>query len=192
MGKKKQKHGRQMSRNEILAQMKHVRNLKQSADKSPFTGIAVLTNYIFWKEDKWGQIRLTRYNQIVNQYETAINDGEITVEELSERVWDKADFKVEFIQWQNKPQGDSLRDRLNAEIIESNNTINQYAARHLTVHFAALIDLGWGLKRLERNKDQINAYLDRLDEDELHIMDMHKDLVNGVGIYVEMPFWQVS
>lgn len=190
MGKKK--HGRQMSRNEICAQMKKVRDIKQSADKSPFTGIAILANYVSWKEDKWGQIKLARYDQIVNDYETAINAGEIAVEELSDRLWDKAEFKIEFTQWGYESGGKTLRDQLNAELIRSNNVINQYAARHLTVHFNALMDLGYGKKRLERNKDQMTDYLDRADRGEIPIMQMHKELLDGVGIYIEMPKWRVS
>lgn len=87
-------------------------------------------------------------------------------------------------------RGNSLKDRLNAELIRSNNIINQYARRHLTVHFNALIDLGYGKKRLERNRDQMNDYLKRIDREELHIMQMHKELLDGVGIYIEMPRWQ--
>lgn len=179
-----------MSRDEIIRSMKQVRDIKQSADKSPFTGVATLANYVLWKEDGWGQTRLARYDQIVHDYETAINAGEITPEELSDRIWDKAEFKIEFIRWEAEKHGNSLIDRMNAEIREANNTINFYAARHLTVHFNALMDLGYGKKRLERNKDQMNEYLRRLDRDELHIMQIHKELLDGVGIYVEMPRWK--
>ena len=42
-------------------------------------------------------------------------------------------------------------------------------------------------ERLERNKDWMNDYLKRLDNDELHIMQMHKELLDNVGIYIERP-----
>ena len=185
MGKKK--HRRYLTKDEILASMRKVRDIKQTADRSPFTGISILANYVLWKEEGKGQKKLAEYNQIVNGYETAINAGEVTVEELSARVWEKGHFKIEFEPWENATCKNNLVDRLNAELINANNVIHQYAARHLTVHFASLIDLGYGKKRLERNKDWINDYLRKCDNDEMHIMDMHQELVDKVGIYIERP-----
>lgn len=181
----KRKHGRQLSRNEIIQKMKKVSDMRRSAETSPFTGVAILANHVLWKKDGWGQIKLTRYNQIVNDYENKINAGEVEVETLSDRLWNKAEFRLEYVPFESC-HGSSLRDRFDNEVIEFNNRIHLLATRHLTVHFNALMDLGYGKKRLERNKDWLNEYLRESEKGTFNIMDLHRELVDGVGIYIEI------
>lgn len=181
----KRKHVRQMSRDEIIKKMKLVSDMRRSAETSPFTTVAILANHVQWKKEGWGQTKLARYNQIVNDYETAINAGEVEIEYLSDRLWDKAEFRLEYVPFESC-HGSSLRDRLNNEVIEFNNRIHLLATRHLTVHFNALMDLGYGKKRLERNKDWLNEYLRESEKGTFNIMDLHRELVDGVGIYIEI------
>lgn len=181
----KRKHGRQMSRDEIIKNMKQVSDMRRSAETSPFTTVAILANHVQWKKEGWGQIKLTRYNQLVNDYETAINAGEVEVETLSDRLWNKAEFRLEYVPFESS-SGSSLRDRFNNEVIEFNNKIHLLATRHLTVHFNALMDLGYGKKRLERNKDWLNEYLRESENGALNIMDLHRELIDKVGIYIEI------
>ena len=72
--------------------------------------------------------------------------------------------------------------------MEANNTINEMSTRYLLIHFNVLMDMGYGKTRLERNKDAINKWLTTLTEaDGVGVMDLHKELAEDAGIYVEMP-----
>ena len=50
------------------------------------------------------------------------------------------------------------------------------------------MDMGYGKKRLERNKDLINENLRNIHTDDgTRIMDLRKELIEKAGIEIEMP-----
>ena len=50
------------------------------------------------------------------------------------------------------------------------------------------MDMGYGKKRLERNKDLINHNLGNIHtENGTRIMELRQELIDKAGIFVEMP-----
>lgn len=50
------------------------------------------------------------------------------------------------------------------------------------------MDMGYGKKRLERNKDFINDNLRNIQTDDgTRIMELRKELIEQAGIFIEMP-----
>lgn len=183
---------RHLSKNEILAKMKEVQKLKNSSDKTPFTGMSTLCNYVLWKKEGWYQKKLGEYNEKVLAYWEQLYTGEIELQTLSDRLWDKADFKIEFVPYTEKDivtkKKNSFLYEMEKRVIDANNTINEVSARHFTIHFNVLMDMGYGKKRLERNKDYLNGMLGVISSaSDQRIMDLHRELYEEAGIYIEMP-----
>ena len=183
---------RQLSKNEILAKTKQLQMLKRSSYRSPFTGMSVLCNYTLWHDEKWYQKKLGEYNSLVAAYDKRLDDEEITLEEISKRLWDKAEFTVEWVEFTDKDITVSKKDKflysLEQKIIGYNNTINQMSTIYFLIHFNVLMDMGYGKKRLERNKDLINHNLGNIHtENGTRIMELRQELIDKAGIFVEMP-----
>ena len=185
----KRKH---LTKDQILAIAREAQIMRNSSIRSPFTGMSTLCNYVLWKDEKWYQKKLAAYNQAVAEYDNRLDAEEITLKEMSDRLWNKADFTVECVKQTEK---DILVNRkmkflyeMEKNIIDCNNTINEMSTRYMLIHFNVLMDMGYGRTRLERNKDYINERLKTVTVVEGEkIMDLHKELYEGAGIYIEMP-----
>ena len=175
--------------------MRESKRLLNHSNKSTFTGMVTVCNYTLWKNEGWYQKKLADYNAAFAVYETKIDNGELTLKELQDRLWDKADFSVEYVEFTEKDihsRKNSFMYGIEKQVMEANNIINELSARYFLMHFNVLMDMGYGKKRLERNKDQINELLNTITSDEedkskKRIMDLHKELYEEAGIYIEMP-----
>jgi hypothetical protein len=50
------------------------------------------------------------------------------------------------------------------------------------------MDMGYGRKRLNRNMKYINSWLARVNhEGDMSIMQLHRELFEEAGIFIEMP-----
>ena len=184
-----------LTKNEILAKCKQLQEAKHYADKSPFTGMATLCNWVLWKEEKWYPKKLAEYNSRVAEYDRRIDDGEITLSSIRERLKAKADFDVDMVQFSYSDIRVSEKKnrflyRLEKGMVDANNTINEISVRYILMHYAVLMDMGYGSKRLNRNKDSVNRWLERVTEPGEHgdrILDLRRKLIDEAGIFIEMP-----
>lgn len=179
-----------MSKMELLRQYKRVKNIKANADRAPFTCMATLCNYVLWKEEKWYQKKLFEYNQRVNECDRMLDDGEITLEDIQDRLDKKADFIVgiegESRKYSKKPK--NFIQQMEREIAAANDWISDMSARYILIHYQVLMDMGYGHKRLNRNRECIRGWLDRVDQDgDVSIRRLHKELYEDAGILIEMP-----
>lgn len=190
IGMAKQKH---LTKNELLRRVKNLQDLKRNTSRAPFTGMATLCNYVLWKEEKWYQKKLAEYNQRVAEYDRRLDDGEITIFSLRRRLKKCADFDVDYAPYTYADitvpkKKNSFLYQMEKQIVDANNEINDWSVRYILIHYNVLIDMGYGYKRLNRNKDQLNRWLGVGSQDEgMRIMDLHRELIEGVGIYIEMP-----
>ena len=170
--------------------VQETKKLTASSESTAFTGIATLCNYVLWHDEKWSQNKLIEYHTAVTEYDRKFYDGEITIEQMSKRLWDKAGFTIEYV-----PQAEEdtylknkfFRD-MEQRTIKAGNIINEMSQQYLLIYFNVLMDSGYGKKRLNRVKDNLNKWLDITSKDTgKKIMDLHRELVDKVGIYVEMP-----
>lgn len=179
-----------MSKMELLRRFKEVKDIKANAGKAPFTGMATLCNYVLWKEEKWYQKKLAEYNQRVNECDRMMDDGEITLEEIQKRLWDKGGFEVRTVDEVQRHSGKtrSFAQQMEREIVEANNQINDMSCRYILIHYQVLMDMGYGHKRLNRNMKYINSWLARVNhEGDMSIMQLHRELFEEAGIFIEMP-----
>ena len=179
-----------MSKMELLRRYKEVKDIQATADKAPFTGMATLCNYILWKEEKWYQKKLAEYNQRVHECDRMMDDGEITIEGIQKRLYDKAGFDVRVVEevCTRSKKSKNFLDQLERQTIEANNQINDMSARYFLLHYQVLMDMGYGHKRLNRNMNYINKWLSRVNRDgDTNIMELHRELIDGAGIFIEMP-----
>lgn len=184
---------RHMTKNEILRAYNELLIMRKNADKAPFTSMATLCNYILWKDEKWYQKKLADYNQRIADCDRMLDDGVLTLEGINEKLFEKAEFKVDYVPFTyadiKVSEKMGLLYKMEKEIIDNNNTINEMSVRYFLLHYWVLMQMGYGKTRLERNKDYINKRLGEINRDDKYrIMDLHRELLNSAGIYIEMPY----
>lgn len=179
---------RHLTRDELLQQLKHTANVRRKAASAPFTGMAILGNYVLWKTEGWRQKRLAEYNERVRYYYNS--DPDIKV--LSDRLFEKSEFTVEvrYHQEQDNRYKKSHRYHHDMEkkLMDAEDEINRCSQKYLLIHFNVLMDMGYGRKRLIRVKDAMNQMLEDIgDPMGKDAMVLRQELMDGVGIIIEMP-----
>lgn len=177
-----------LTKDELLQQLKHTANVRRKASSAPFTGMAIMGNYILWKTEGWYQKRLAEYNQRVREY----YDSDPDIRGLSERLFDKTDFTIEVechkAQDNRYKKSQGYRYNMEQKLMEAEDEINLCSQKYLLIHFNVLIDMGYGKKRLNRVKDAMNLKLKEVgDPMGKGAMEMRQELIDGVGIVIEMP-----
>lgn len=179
---------RHRSKEELIRQALEFKRRKDTCYTAPFTGMAIICNYTLWKTEGFTQNKLAKYNQIVDTYYQGINGGSTDVKDLADRLYEKAEFKIEFAEYTEDDILVSKKDKyaysLNRQNIEINNTINKSCCEYLNVCFNALMDMGYGNMRLNRVRA---AVTEQLNNSGGKVMDLHQELIDGVGIYIEKP-----
>ena len=177
-----------LSKNELLQQMKYVSKMRSKATSAPFTTMSVLSNWTLWKTEGWGNIRLADYNQRVADYYAE----EYDMTALSDRLMQKADFSVE-VKYHTYDdncykKSKKYRHTMEQKLMEADDEINRCSQKYLLIHFNVLMDMGYGKIRLNRVKDAMNENLNQYRSDiDISVMDWRRELVEKVGIYIEMP-----
>lgn len=177
-----------LTKTELLQQLRYAANVRRKASSAPFTGMAILGNYILWKTEGWGQKRLAKYNAKVAEYYSAEPD----VQKLSNRLNHKADFTIEVVyhsENDNRYQkSKKYRYSMEQKLMDAEDEINRCSQKYLLIHFNVLMDMGYGKARLTRIKDAMNEKLkENSDPMGTGAMEMRRELMDGVGICIEMP-----
>ncbi len=170
---------------ELLQQLKHTANVRRKASSAPFTGMAILGNYILWKTEGWYQKRLAEYNERVREY----YDMDIDIKVLSNRLYKAAEFNVEFeyhkAQDNQYKKSRRYRHSMEQKLMEAEDEINLCSQKYLLIHFNVLIDMGYGKKRLNRVKDAMNRKLEEVSNPMgKGAMEMRQELMDGVGVII--------
>lgn len=177
-----------LTRAELLQQLKHTANVRKKASSAPFTGMAILCNYILWNEEGYGQKRLAEYNRRVAEY--YISDPDIR--KLSDRLMEKADFSVD-VAYHDETDNryrktQKYRRDMQQKLMDAEDEINRCSQKYLLIHFNVLMDMGYAKKRLTRVKDALNKKLAEVsDPMGDSAMRMRQELIDKVGIIIEMP-----
>lgn len=181
-----------LTKAELLAQIKHTANVSRKSASAPFTGMAILCNYVLWKTEGYGQKRLADFNQMVNDYYERDMEDELDVKELADRLMEKAEFVVE---WEPHKESDNhyskhkkYRHFMEQKLLDAEDEINRCSTKYLLIQFNVLMDCGWGKVRLTRYKDALNKQLWQVkDPNGDGALRMRAELMNGTGIIIEMP-----
>lgn len=175
---------------EIARLMVELQRLRKTAQRSPFTGLLTVFCYVLWKDYKYSQTKLAKFCEDFSKYDLEYEDADI--EELSENLWNYADWKVEFTPFTERDYPlykSPLARKVVREQVKANNEINEKATRYLTYGFTVLMNDGTKKQKLTNIKDKIQKRIDEITKEDRdkEIMDLWKELIDGAGIYIEKP-----
>lgn len=181
---------RHLSKKELFAELQSVSRLRKTRESSPFTTMAIISNYVLWKSEKYTQGKLAKYNQLVAEYYAKIDRGEVTKEYMSDRLMDKVGWtchSVDFTINDYKKENNKLLRQLTEKMVEVDNDISRAGTLYNIVFFNVLMDCGYGKVRLNRVNEAIGNLYRYLEVENKKVVDLHHELINKVGIFIEMP-----
>jgi hypothetical protein len=142
---------------EILKIMRKTELLKQSAERSPFTGILTLFCYTLWKDYKYSQTRLSDFCGKFTEYNEKYENEPYT--ELQSRLNDFADWTIEYKEFTEAdyPHYKSVvAQKCILEQVRCNNLINELSTRYILYGMVILMEDGFSKKKLTNFKDKFS------------------------------------
>lgn len=177
----------------ILRLRRETELLRQSAERSPFTGILTLFCYTLWKDYKYSQTKLSDFCCKFTEYNEKYENEPYT--ELQNRLNDFAEWTIEyqvfteadFPRYKSKIAQDCIREQ-----VRCNNRINDLSTRYILYGMVILMEDGFGKKKLTNFKDKFSDRMDKAVDkcNGKDFMDLWKELVENTGIYIEKPIFE--
>lgn len=177
----------------ILRLRRETELLRQSAERSPFTGILTIFCYTLWKDYKYSQTRLSDFCGKFIEYNEKYENEPFT--ELQSNLMDYADWTIEyqvfteedFPRYKSKIAQDCIREQ-----VRCNNLINDLSTRYILYGMTILIESGFQKRKLTNFKDKFNKYIEITSDDskKIGVMDLHKEPADNTGIYIEKPIFE--
>lgn len=183
---------RQLSKKEIISQIKKIQKFKKASSFIPFSTMAIFCNHILWKDEHWEQDALAEYNQIVANYYRELENENNSVEKMLERIYAKAGFPIETILLTEdnikSPCKQSFQYKMEKKVIEADNTIKEMSKQYFAAHYNALLDMGYTKQQMEKNKDTVNMWFSKFSTlGGPKISNWHTELAEEAGIIIEIP-----
>ena len=182
---------RHLTPKEIMAQCKAVAREKRMAERTPWSAMSIMCSYVIMKKEGFKGQRILRITNKVNELEEQWEKGEITIEEISNCLCEKADWTIGWKAYTEndiKAKKGSYQYWIDQKQIEPQNTINEQATRYMLFFFTALMDeFGFGKDRLTRVQDYMNELLESYQKDKTTVHEWKKALLEEAGVVVEMP-----
>lgn len=186
MGKK-----RHLTPAEIKEQCKRIAGESRMADRTPWTAMGIMLSYVIMRKEGFKGQRISRIANKVNEMEADWADGKIDLKEISKRLYDKADWTIEYKAYtvdDITARKGSYQYWLDSKQIAPQNTINEQATRYMLFLFTALMDeYGFGKDRLTRVEEYMNELLLQYQEDKTTVREWSRALLAEVGVVMEPP-----
>ena len=186
MGKK-----RHLTPAEIKEQCKRIARESRMADRTPWTAMGIMLSYVIMRKEGFKGQRISRIANKVNEMEADWADGKIDLKEISKRLYDKADWTIEYKAYtvdDITARKGSYQYWLDSKQIAPQNTINEQATRYMLFLFTALMDeYGFGKDRLTRVEEYMNELLLQYQEDKTTVREWSRALLAEVGGVMEPP-----
>ena len=186
MGKK-----RHLTPAEIKEQCKRIARESRMADRTPWTAMGIMLSYVIMRKEGFKGQRISRIANKVNEMEADWADGKIDLKEISKRLYDKADWTIEYKAYtvdDITARKGSYQYWLDGKLIAPQNTINEQATRYMLFLFTALMDeYGFGKDRLTRVEEYMNELLLQYQEDKTTVREWSRALLAEVGVVMEPP-----
>lgn len=178
---------------EILKIMRQTELLKQSAERSPFTGILTLFCYTLWKDYKYSQTRLSDFCGKFTEYNEKYENEPYTG--LQSGLNDFADWTIEYKEFTEAdyPHYKSVvAQNCIREQVRCNNLINELSTRYILYGMVILMEDGFCKKKLTNFKDKFSDHMDKAGDkcNGKDFMDLWRELVENTGIYIEKPIFE--
>lgn len=182
---------RHLTPKEIMAQCKAVAREKRMAERTPWSAMSIMCSYVIMKKEGFKGQRILRITNKVNELEEQWEKGEITIEEISNCLCEKADWTIGWKAYTEndiKAKKGSYQYWIDQKQIEPQNTINEQATRYMLFFFTALMDeFGFGKDRLTRVQDYMNELLESYQKDKTTVYEWKRALFEEAGVVIEMP-----
>lgn len=182
---------RHLTPQEIMAQCKAIAREKRMADRTPWTAMGIICAYVIMKKEGFKGQRISKITNRVNEMEEEWSNGKIDLKEISQRLWDKAEWTIEYKAYTEediKAKKGSYRYWLDSIQIAPQNAINEQATRYMLFFFTALMDeYGFGKERLTRVQDYMNELLLDYQQDKTTVREWRMALLTDAGVVFEMP-----
>lgn len=182
---------RHLTRQEIIAQCKAVARESRMADYSPWSAMGVMCAYVIMKVEGFKGKRIFRIASKINEMEEQWKKGEVDLKEISQRLFDKADWTIEYKEYTESDitaKKGSYQYWLDSRQIGPQNTINEQATRYMLFFFHALMDeYGFGKERLTRVQEYMNNLLQDYRTDKTTVHEWKKALYDEASVVFEMP-----
>ena len=182
---------RHLTPQEIISQCKHVARECRMADRSPWTAMGVVCGYTLMRSEGFKAQRIVKITNTVAQYEQRWRSGEITVEEMSKRLMDKAEWSIEYKEYTEadiKRKKGSYDYWLDQKQLDPQNRINQQATRYMIFMFNALMnEFGYGKARLTRVEEYMLHMLAEYQQDKVTVKQWRQEILDETGIVFENP-----
>lgn len=186
MGKK-----RHLTPAEIKEQCKRIARESRMADRTPWTAMGIMLSYVIMRKEGFKGQRISRIANKVNEMEADWADGKIDLKEISKRLYDKADWTIEYKAYtvdDITARKGSYQYWLDSKQIAPQNSINEQATRYMLFLFTALMDeYGFGKDRLTRVEEYMNELLLQYQEDKTTVREWSRALLAEVGVVMEPP-----
>ena len=186
MGKK-----RHLTPAEIKEQCKRIARESRMADRTPWTAMGIMLSYVIMRKEGFKGQRISRIANKVNEMEADWADGKIDLKEISKRLYDKADWTIEYKAYtvdDITARKGSYQYWLDSKQIAPQNTINEQATRYMLFLFTALMDeYGFGKDRLTRVEEYMNELLLQYQKDKTTVREWSRALLAEVGVVMEPP-----
>ena len=186
MGKK-----RHLTPAEIKEQCKRIARESRMADRTPWTAMGIMLSYVIMRKEGFKGQRISRIANKVNEMEADWADGKIDLKEIRKRLYDKADWTIEYKAYtvdDITARKGSYQYWLDSKQIAPQNTINEQATRYMLFLFTALMDeYGFGKDRLTRVEEYMNELLLQYQEDKTTVREWSRALLAEVGVVMEPP-----
>ena len=176
---------------EIKEQCKRIARESRMADRTPWTAMGIMLSYVIMRKEGFKGQRISRIANKVNEMEADWADGKIDLKEISKRLYDKADWTIEYKAYtvdDITARKGSYQYWLDSKQIAPQNTINEQATRYMLFLFTALMDeYGFGKDRLTRVEEYMNELLLQYQEDKTTVREWSRALLAEVGVVMEPP-----
>lgn len=185
------KKRRHLTPQQICAQCNAIAREKRMADRSPWSAMSIVCPYVIMKCEGFKGQRILRIVNKITEMEEQWSNGELKLEEVSQRLKDKTDWTIECKQWTEADitaKKGSYQYWIDKVQLEPQNRINQHAARYMIFFFAALIDeYGFGKERLTKVEEYMNKLLLDYQQDKTTVREWKAALYEEAGVVIEMP-----
>lgn len=182
---------RHLTPREICAQCNAIARESRMADRTPWSAMGIMCSYVIMKKEGFKGQRIAKITNKVNEMEELWSQGKISLEEVSKKLYDKAEWTIEY---QKYTEADITAKKgtyqywLDSIQIGPQNAINEQSTRYMLFFFTALMEeYSFGKERLTRVEEYLNTLLRDYQQDKTTVREWKKALYEDAGVVVEMP-----
>lgn len=182
---------RHLTPDEIKEQCKKIARESRMADRTPWTAMGIICGYALYKSEGFKGQKIAKVTSKVAEYEQKWQAGEVTLEDLSKRLNDKADWTVDYKEYTEADiyyRKGTYNHWLDKVQLKAQNTINEQSTRYMIFMFNVLMDeYGYGKDRLTRVQSYMMDMLGDYRLSKHTVITWRKILLEETGVVFEQP-----